>query len=184
MRAEPHPNPRRPNDARGASHRPRPSHRSALVETGTPPPLHRRVERRAWQCARRVRSGSREADRMGGASAVALATLVRAAGVDRAGRLRAARWREDPAAVQPAVPSSAHPPRIRDVLRDVSLPLLAKQNSCFIPTSCECCSFRSSPPTALITVASFRTRPYTPRTVLPPANISAQPNRTPRARPV
>ena len=46
-RAEPHPSPRRPNNARGASRRLRPSQRSALIAMRALPPRHRRAARRA-----------------------------------------------------------------------------------------------------------------------------------------
>ena len=72
MRAEPHPSPRRRDDARGASHRPRPSQAIRAARKGALPPRHRRVVRPARHCARtRIRSGPREADHMGDNAAAA-----------------------------------------------------------------------------------------------------------------
>lgn len=72
IRAESPPSPRRPNDARGASRRPRPERHAQGFGPDFAQPT-------AWAAP----------------GIVALATLVRAAGVDRAGRLRAARRRAD-----------------------------------------------------------------------------------------
>ena len=90
-RLEPHPSPRRRNHARGVSHRPRPSQGSARVARG-----HCLRAIGEWRGGRgpsatRKDSDSTSRSRPHGrslASLHSLATLVRAAGVDRAGRLR------------------------------------------------------------------------------------------------